>query len=128
MTHKKKLSVLQVIRHVVMIVPTIFSLAFKVAGLFSLEAKIAGRSLVIILMLGFLLGLLLTAFWLCLLTIFTVYLVSIHWSLLSALGLVAALNAIFILIVFVLILQHKNNLTFPEIRRQFHNAWYHQDD
>lgn len=124
---KKKFSMTRIIKHAVMIIPTLFGLVFKIAGLLSYEARLAGKSLVAIVILGFMLGLLLTTTWVCILGVLIVYLLSLHWTLLSALGIVIAINIFLVLLTMLSMRHHKENLCFPEIRRIIHNAWTQED-
>ncbi len=97
-------------------VPTLWSLTKKVGAVVGYEARLAGQSVVSILMLALLCVILLTTIWLCLLAMLFVYLVSLHWSTLIVLLVLLGVNLIMLMILCMLLSKYKKRLSFPETR------------
>ncbi|MHB1949224.1 MAG: hypothetical protein ACYCQI_14040 [Gammaproteobacteria bacterium] len=117
MAMKKKHSVIRTISTLFFMVPTIFNFVTNLCGLISSEARLAGRSIVMILILAVFLASLLTTTWLCLVAMLFVYLIT-HLSWMASLGVILGLNLLLVLMVGLLIARAKKNLTFPETRSQ----------
>lgn len=127
MKEKKKLSVSKLILSLLTIVPAFLSLISKVTALVGIETRLAGKSLLVILVLTFVLGSVITTTWISLLAMLGYYLIIIHWNIISILLAMLVLNFIFIGLIIFIISRQKRNLTFPEIRRQFHRAWNEEE-
>jgi hypothetical protein len=86
--------------------------------LFSLEVKLAGKSLAILLILTAFIALLLISGWLTLLGAITVWLMRFHITLSLSLLLMSAFNFIVALIIVYFIVKLSTNLQFKETRKQ----------
>ncbi len=86
--------------------------------LFKLEVKLAGRSLAIILMLIAIASLLLISSWFALLGAFATWLTVVHFTLIQALLIVAAINFIIAIFLAFYIARISSNLQFNETRKQ----------
>src|SRR5580700_2626450 len=82
-----------------------------------LEARLAVKTLVNIIFLSFVLCMLIISAWLCALTMLFVYLVSLHFSLLSAACIITFVNIFLITAIVIVILKIKKNLFFPATRK-----------
>lgn len=71
---------------------TIFSIIKRTTALIKWEAEIAGKSLVVIITLLFLLASLVTFSWLCILTLIFLYIQSLNFSALSAMFIILIIN------------------------------------
>jgi hypothetical protein len=118
MANKRKPGFSKAILNLIILVPTIFSLFSKIFALVGLEARLAGRSLVTILILAILFGMVLTTTWLCVLSLLLVYLIT-QMSLVLSLGIIIAINLFLLLVIAFAMSKMKNNLSFPVIRRHF---------
>ena len=85
MTHKKKLTISKAILKIIMLVPTLFSVFNNIRVLVGWEARRAGKSIAILLLLSILAGSIITTIWLCLLAMLFLYFISLHWSEIQAL-------------------------------------------
>ena len=97
---------------------TFFKLLSGFKSLVTLEARLAKKSLVTIIILLVLMACLLAATWISLLALIVAALLSIHFSLLSSLALIVLLNIFLILVMGIAVLKLKNNLFFPVTRKQ----------
>ena len=88
----------------------------------SLEAKLAGKSFIRILVLIYIMGFFLLSTWLGLLVILFVWLISLQVSWLMAAFVVTLLNFTTLIIILFTILKMKQNLFFPATRRQIANT------
>jgi hypothetical protein len=118
MTHKKKLTISKAILKIIMLVPTLFSVFSNISVLIGWEARRAGKSIAILLLLSIVAGSIITTIWLCLLAMLFLYLISLHWSEIQALLCIALLNAVLLIIIGIIMSKVKNNLSFPAVRRQ----------
>lgn len=105
-----------------LIVPRIFSYIGNLKTLVKLEARLAGRSLAIIIMLSLVAASLLTIIWICVLSLLFLYFVSLHWSVMSSLVIILLLNIILLMMIGFKILKLKRNLFFPETCEQLHET------
>jgi hypothetical protein len=119
MAKHKKLSLGKALMTFIMIAPSIFNIITKTISLIGSEARLAGRSFVLLIILAVMMGALLTATWVGLLGLLIIYLLSLGWSLLAAAALTLAINILFMLFIAFYAARAKNNLTFPETRHQF---------
>lgn len=87
-------------------------------SLFALEVKLAGRSIAIILVLVVLTSLLLLSSWFSLLGALITWLTSIHFSLMTSLLIVSAINLLIAIATGFYIVRVSNNLQFKETRKQ----------
>lgn len=118
MTNKSKFSFLSYIKNFIFVIPHVFNLLSRMISLSVYEAKLAIRSLMIILMLSFIVGALTTTTWLGLLAMLYIYLTSLQWSPLGAIAIVVLVNVVMLAIVTFIILRVKKNLEFPATRQQ----------
>jgi uncharacterized membrane protein YqjE len=87
-----------------------------------LETHLARKSFIIIIVLIFCLGSLLTSTWLSLLVVLFIWLVSMHWSWLFSALIILFLNVVIFTSFLLSILKIKENLLFHATRRQLHNV------
>ena len=97
---------------------TFFKLVSDMTRLAKMEAELAGKSLVNIIILTFLLGSLLTSTWLCISALIAFALVSLQLGWLVSLAIVTLLNILLMVAIVVVIVSKKKNLSFPATRRQ----------
>lgn len=128
MATKKRSGITRFIRNIFFLVPSLFSLITNMIRLIGYEAQLAGRSLIIIVVLCIFLATLLTSTWLCLLSMLFVYLIS-YLNLIVSLGIIFLLNLFLMLVVGIILARTKKNLLFPETRRQFsHLSQFYEED
>jgi hypothetical protein len=84
----------------------------------TLEAQLAFRTLILIAMLIFLFGAILTAGWLSVLACLFIYLTSLHFSALTSSLVIVAINAGVLMSIVLVIYRIKKNLFFPSTRQQ----------
>ena len=84
----------------------------------ALEAQLALRTLVMIAILIFVLGTILTGFWLSILAFIFFYLESLHFSTLSASAMLVGINIFTLAGILAVIYKIKENLFFQETRNQ----------
>lgn len=116
MTKKKKPTLGKALINLVLGIPVLLSLTKKIGTLVGYEARLAGRSILGMIMLILLSVILLSTTWLCLLAMLFVYLMSLHWSMQIILLTLVGVNVFILLIVFCLLIKHKKRLCFPETR------------
>ena len=116
MTKRKKPTLGKALINLVIGVPTLLSLMGRIGSLIGLEARLAGKSLVSIIVLAFLSALLLTSTWLCVLGMLFVYLTSLHWSTQLILLTLLGFNLILLIIVCRMMTKYKKRLLFPKTR------------
>lgn len=118
MANKRKPGFSKAILNLIVLVPTLFSLISKIVTLAGLEARLAGKSAVTIMILSVCFGMVLTTTWLCVLSLLFLYLITImNWS--AALLVIIAINLFLLLVMAMVMLKMKNNLLFPVIRHHF---------
>lgn len=127
MAHKNKTSMARYILSAITVVPSLFRFSIGFVHSFSSEFRIAGKSIVSLLIFLVVFGILLTTTWICLLSLLFVYLTSLAWTALHALLLLLLINIVLVGIILIAILRLKRNLTFPETRQLF-QAVIHPDD
>jgi len=115
---KQKSNLGKSIIKIIMAIPSIFNFIHHLTSLVGMEARLAGRSLIILVMLSIVGGILLAAIWICVLAMFYIYLIAWHWSPLQILALITVLNIVLLFIIGWVMSKFKRNLTFPETRRQ----------
>jgi hypothetical protein len=86
--------------------------------LFSLETRLAGRTLIRIIILVVIMIMLIIVTWVCVILILFTLLVAVHFSALSAALMITLLNLILLSVVVISILRIRHNLFFPATRRQ----------
>lgn len=90
--------------------------------LIGLETKLAGRTLVRIIILMFVMIVLIIATWIAILVMIFTFLIAFHFSALTAAIIITLLNLILLIAVIIAILRIKENLFFPATRRQLSNT------
>lgn len=118
MTQKKRTSFARLFLDLVLVVPNIINLASNMVSLLGVEARLAGKALLIILLLSLMFASLLTISWVCLLGMLFLYLISLHWSWLFSLFVIFMGNTILLLMIGIIILTIKNNLFFSATREK----------
>lgn len=127
MTHKKRQTIGNTIVKIVMLIPTLFGLITKISTLIGFEARLAGRSIVVLLILSLVVGSLLTTIWLCVLAILSFYLISWHWSWVQSFVFIAMLNILLLILIGFIMSRVKENLTFPILRKQLRHMMTRED-
>lgn len=119
MTDNRKPSFTRTLFKIITIVPTIINLFTNTVHLIGYEARLAGRSLLKLLILAFMVASLLTTTWIGLLAMLFIYLTSLHWNMILSLLIISVLNILLLIIILVSMTKLKKNLTFPMTRSQF---------
>jgi hypothetical protein len=97
--------------------------------LFGLEAQLAGKTFVNLMVLTFFVGSLLTTAWLCMLVLIAVFIIStLHYSWLFSLAVVTALNLFLLFAVCAWIINLTGNLRFKATRGQLRKNEVPYDD
>lgn len=122
MAGKKKPILSKAILSLLIGVPTLFSLVGKIVTLIGLEARLAGRSLISIIILSVMFAILLTSTWLCVLAMLFFYLTSLQWTAQLSLLILVLLNIILLIIITLVISKFKRKLLFPHTRRRLNHA------
>ncbi len=122
MTKRKKPTLGRALINLVIGVPTLLSLIGKIVSIIGFEARLAGRSLVSILMLTIISALLLTSIWLCMLAMLFVYLYSLQWPIPFILLTLIGVNLILLVIISIKIMKHKKRLLLPETHQLIDEA------
>lgn len=97
---------------------TFFKLLSDMAQLVSLEAQLAKRSLVTIVILLIVLACLLMTTWMSLLALIVAFFLYLHFTLVTSVLIIVLLNIFLIIGVYAFILKLKEDLFFPVTRRQ----------
>ena len=118
MTEKRKSSLGKTLINLALLIPSLFSLLCNITTLIRIEARLAGRSLVIIIGLLMLLGTVLVSTWFCILALLFIYLTSLQLSTAVSLLIILLLNILTIVLITSMAFRHKKNLLFPETCRQ----------
>ncbi len=115
MTKKKGYSVLKVIMELILILPNVISFVSNLTKLISYEARLAAKSIFVIIILSLICTSLLSISWLCLLCLLYIYLLT-YLSTAISLLIVFFVNTIILLFFGLLLLHTKKNLEFTETR------------
>jgi hypothetical protein len=115
---KKGSSIFGFIKNLIFVVPNLFSLLTYVVTIAGYETRLALRSLIVILILAFVVGALVTTTWMGVLAMVYIYLVSIHWTPLASIAIVLLVNLVMLLIFAIIILKQRKNLSFIATRKQ----------
>lgn len=116
MPKRKKTTFSKSLLRLIFGVPAILSLLATISSLVKLEAHMAGRSLMSILVLAFFCALLLISSWSCILAVLFVYLMLLQWPLYGILLTLLGINFLMFLILLLVIRRYKAKLSFPETR------------
>jgi uncharacterized membrane protein YqjE len=103
------------------IIGAYLKLISDVIKIVNLEAILAKKSFVRIIILTMLAGTILFSTWLSLLGLLLLYLIKLNYSWLLAMSAITLLNVIILFIIFIVIMQLKKNLSFSATRRQISN-------
>lgn len=106
------------IRTLIVLIPSLVSLFSNITTLVSIEARLAGKSILSIVVLSLFLASLLTTMWICILALAFVYLVSLHISIMISLTILLLSNLILFCIIVLIIARKRNKLLFPMTRQQ----------
>ena len=96
---------------------TNFRLVCELTELAKLESKLAGKSLLKIIALSFIIGTFITSTWACIMALIIYYL-HLHFSWPLTLTIAILFNLSGLILIMTLIIKYKNNLFFPALRRQ----------
>ena len=99
-------------------IPTPFSILRRSLVLVGLEARLAWQGVLHLIIYMIMLAILSAITWICILLLLFVSLISMGWSVLSALLLVSGLNILLLIIITVLICRTKNRLNFKSLKRE----------
>jgi hypothetical protein len=124
MATKRKSQSIKGIIKLILIFSNVTSLISNLARLVSLEARLAGRSILSVVFFAIFFSILLAASWACVLALIYVYFVSLHWSPMETLFLMVAINLLSLLIMGLIISRVKKNILFPETCQQLHNLFH----
>jgi|GEM_PF-4031055 len=91
------------------------------AHLAALEAELAVKTFLVLAVLIFLLGSIITVSWLSILVWIFFYLVALHFSLLKAWSIIVGINLVVFIALGITIYRLKDRLFFPETRAQLHS-------
>jgi uncharacterized membrane protein YqjE len=116
-------SIAKTILNLVMLLPTFYGLAGKVLALVGYETRLAGRSIVKILLLAFFAAIVLASTWLCLLAMLAIYLVSLGLSYLVTMAIIFSVNLLILIVIMNMIKRSERNCHFRATRRQLHHAF-----
>lgn len=123
-----KLTFNRIIRTLFIVIPSLFSLVGNIAVLLKIEARLAGKSLIILTVVLLGVFVLLITSWICVLSMALIYFISLHWSLLYSLFMVFLINIVLLAILGFIICRVKQNLSFPETRYQLSRIADLQDE
>ena len=98
----------------VLVVPHIISLLSNIMSMVGKEARLAGKSIVMIIMLSLLFSMLLAVSWLSLLGIIYLHLTSMQFSAEASLGIILLINVVLLIIIGVIISKVKNNPCYSQ--------------
>lgn len=104
------------ILNLIMVIPTLFNMISNVGTLIEDDAKLAGKSLVSLIILYIFISVIFTSTWLCLLAMLFVYLIMLKLSWLAALSIIFILNLLLMTIIALIMLKVKDNLSFQSTR------------
>ena len=116
-TSKKQFKLGRIITNSLLVVPLVFNFLDNLMQLVKLEASIAGRNIVIILMLAIVAACLLTSTWICVLIILF-YLLIAHLSLIQTMLVIIAFNLLLLLILSLTVSRLQKTILFPKTRKQ----------
>jgi hypothetical protein len=131
MGHKKKpesSSIVKTILNLVILLPTLYNLVGKIVALASYEARLAGKSLIKIIIIAIMSGILLASTWLCLSAIYGLYLVSLGLSYQVTLFVIVLVNLLILCIFAILIMYTEKNLSFRATRHHLRRALRKHDE
>lgn len=114
MADKKALSLIKIFKN---LIQAYVQRITDITHLASLEARLAIKTLITISILCLVIVLFAISFWLNLLLVFYLYLVSLHYSFLASAIFILGLNFVAILVTYLVIRKIKKNLFFPATRR-----------
>lgn len=115
MKQKKALGIVFILKDLLQAYLKRLSDLSELAGL---EAKLAGRTLITLVLLGVLMVFLILSTWFSLLLLLFVFLIYLHCSLILASSIITGLNVVALVILYFSMVKIKKNLYFPATRRQ----------
>ena len=120
MTDKKRkssFSFTSAILNLIMLVPNLMGTVSRITSLMAAEARLAGKSIILLITLSIVLASFITSTWICLLVMLFVFFTSLGWSVAAALTIIFLLNLLTLIIILFIMLRVKKNLLFPKTRR-----------
>ncbi len=118
MASKKKFPLSETVINLLLLIPNILGIIRNITTLINLEARLAGKAVVLIIIFSVIYAILLTSTWICLLALLFIYLTSLQLSTMSALLIILGLNVLSLAIIGLVISRAKKNLLFPETCQQ----------
>lgn len=118
MANKKKYSLAGSIKDVLLLVPNLVSIARNITTLINLEARLAGKTALVLIVLSVVYAVLIVSVWLCVLALLFIYLLSLHLSPSLSLLVILVLNIALLVIIGFIISRIKKNLFFPVTSKQ----------
>lgn len=118
MADKKKDGFSSTVVKLVLLATNFFSFMDNLTALIKLEARLAGKSLVAIVILSFLIVTLITSSWLLILTMLYFYFISLQWTATFSIFILLLFNIFFLVIVGIILSKVKNDLLFPLSREK----------
>ncbi|HSW68921.1 MAG TPA: hypothetical protein VLI69_02015 [Gammaproteobacteria bacterium] len=119
MPDRKKRSAAKSITNLFLMAPKLFGLIRGVWRKIKLETYFTIKNIIILLMLAFMLGCLLTATWISVLAILFFWLLKLQWTWYAAAALVMALNIVFLIVLGIFVLRIRDRIAFSEVARCF---------
>lgn len=117
MKKKKAAKHPNILVRLITLIPTILSFSCHFVAMLEEDARLARRSFISILILSVVIGALLTTFWIVVLALLFIYLVSLKISAIAALVMILILNFLLLIIAGLLTLREKDRLLFPATRQ-----------
>lgn len=117
MKNKKRSGFTRSILDILFSIPNILYLASNIISLLLIEARLAGKSIITILILSVIFSTLLISTWLCALALLFMFF-TIHLGPILSMTLLLLINLLLLLVIGLIISKTKNNLTFPITREQ----------
>lgn len=111
---EKKSPFSKTLLNLVLLIPNLISVALKLSSLVGREARLAGKSFIIIIGLAIFSACLFTSTWICMLGLLYIYFQSLLWSPAACLLIILLINILVLLIIGLIMYRMKNNLFFPE--------------
>jgi hypothetical protein len=113
MAVKKRSTVSKTVVNLLLLLPSLLSLFSNLTSLIKIQAGVAGKRLIVLIVLAVAIAFLLLSSWLCLLALLFIYLTSLQLSMVMCVSIIFIANTILLFIVSLAALRVKNNLLHP---------------
>jgi hypothetical protein len=118
MATKKRSGWISTLLDLVLLGTNVFGFMENLTALVKFEARLAGKSLISLVILALLMAMLFLSTWVCLLALLCIYLISLHWSWIAALSILLLMNFVFLLIIALMLCKKQRMLFFPLTREK----------